>query len=63
MPHPHEQKLQEVVNSLILESFKSCVLARTTCKSTRLLKASPAQPPVAFFIHSLRDTPEAFPFD
>jgi hypothetical protein len=63
MPHPHEQKLQEVVNSLILESFNSCVLARTTCKSTRLPKASPAQPPAVRLIQSLRDTPEAFPVD
>jgi hypothetical protein len=28
MPHPHEQKLHEVVNSLTSESFKSFVAAR-----------------------------------
>ena len=30
MPHPHEQKLHEVVNSLTSESFKSFVAARTS---------------------------------
>src|SRR6516164_8081470 len=60
MPHPHEQKLQDVVNSLTSESLRDRVLARTAGTSMRLLKASPAQPLVAFFIHSLRDSRPTF---
>ena len=57
MPQPHEQKLQEVVNSLTFESFSICVLARTASTSTKALSASPAQPPAAVLNHSLRVTP------
>jgi len=57
MPHPHEQKLQEVVNSLTSESFRFCVLARTASTSTNAPSASPAQPPAAVLNHSLRVTP------
>ena len=43
MPHPHEQKLHEVVNSLTSESFKSFVAARTaeTSRSPRARGRSP----------------------
>src|SRR5580704_6314419 len=57
MPQPHEQKLQEVVNSLTSESFNFCVLACTAATSTRLPSASPAQLPAAAKNHSLRVTP------
>src|ERR1700756_373656 len=57
MPQPHEQKLQEVVNSLISESFNFCVLACTAATSTRPPSANPAQPPAAVLNHSLRVTP------
>src|SRR5580692_6139154 len=57
MPHPHEQKLQEVVNSLTSESFSICVLARTASTSTKAPSASPAQPPAAVLNQSLRVTP------
>src|ERR1700751_1988922 len=57
MPQPHEQKLQEVVNSLMSESFNFCVLARTASTSTRAPSASPAQLPTALLNHSLRVTP------
>src|SRR5215472_3205422 len=60
MPHPHEQKLQDVVNSLTSESLRDRVLARTAGTSMGPLKASPAQPLVAFFIHSLRDSRPIF---
>src|ERR1700739_35538 len=57
MPQPHEQKLQEVVNSLMSESFNFCVLACTAATSTRPPSAKPAQPPAAVLNHSLRVTP------
>src|SRR5277367_6827324 len=57
MPQPHEQKLQEVVNSLTSESFNFSVLARTAATSTRPPSASPAPPPAAVLNHSLRVTP------
>src|SRR5580704_19555219 len=57
MPQPHEQKLQEVVNSFTSESFNFCVLARTAATSTKPLSASPAQPPAAVLNHSRRVTP------
>ena len=47
MPQPHEQKLQEVVNSLTSESFNFWVFARTAATSTRPPSATPAQPPAA----------------
>ena len=57
MPQPHEQKLQEVVNSLMSESFNFCVLARTAATSTRPPSANPTQPPAAALNHSLLVTP------
>src|SRR5689334_873969 len=63
MPHPHEQKLHDVVNSLTLESFRFCVLARTAGRSTKLASASPAQPPALFFSHSLRESCDALEGD
>src|SRR5882672_7090247 len=60
MPHPHEQKLHEVVNSLILESFSSCVLARNVGISTRLANPRLAHPPAAFRNHSRRETLDPF---
>src|SRR5215469_6028031 len=60
MPHPHEQKLHDVVNSLTWESFKFSVLARTAGRSIRLLSASPAQPPALLLNHSLRESRDAF---
>src|SRR4029077_20421359 len=57
MPQPHEQKLQEVVNSLTSESFNFWVFARTAATSTSPPSASPAQPPAAVLNHSLRVTP------
>src|SRR5688572_7876064 len=48
MPHPHEQKLQEVVNSLTSESFSSFVAALTAERSTSPSSARPAPP------HSVR---------
>src|SRR5258705_10763163 len=56
MPHPHEQKLHEVVNSLTSESFKSFVAARTAETSRRPPSASPAPPPRVSFNRSLRLT-------
>src|SRR5580704_2313621 len=57
MPQPHEQKLQEVVNSLTSDSFNFCVLARTAATSTSPPSASPAQPPTVDLNHCLRVTP------
>jgi hypothetical protein len=57
MPQPQEQKLQEVVNSLMSESFNFCVLARTAATSTRPPRANPAQPRAAVLNHSLLVTP------
>src|SRR5580765_2687668 len=45
MPHPHEQKLHEVVNSLTFESFKSFVAARIAGTSKSPPSASPDPPP------------------
>src|SRR4029077_4003182 len=57
MPQPHEQKLQEVVNSLTSEDFNFWEFARTDATSTSAPGARPAQPPAAALIHSLRVTP------
>src|SRR4029077_16395199 len=54
MPHPHEQKLHEVVNSLISESFKSFVAARIAGTSRSPPSASPAPPPRVSLNRSLR---------
>src|SRR5215469_6247494 len=54
MPHPHEQKLQDVVNSLTLASFRSCAAALTVDMSSRPLSARPALPPTVMLNHSLR---------
>src|SRR6185295_5346326 len=56
IPHPHEQKLHEVVNSLTSESFKSFVAARTAETSRSPPSASPAPPPRVSFNRSLRLT-------
>ena len=54
MPHPHEQKLQEVVNSLTSESFRSCVAARIAGTSRSPPSASPDPPPRVSLNRSLR---------
>src|SRR5215472_13983706 len=54
MPHPHEQKLHEVVNSLIFESFSFCVAALIVGTSMRLPRASPTPPPTLALNQSLR---------
>src|SRR5215472_668390 len=56
IPHPHEQKLQEVVNSLTLESFNSSVAALTAVTSISPSTARPIAPPTLAFIQSLRLT-------
>jgi hypothetical protein len=60
MPQPHEQKLQDVVNSLTSESFSFLVSALTAGKSIKVPSAKPAQPPAVVLNHSLRDTLEEF---
>src|SRR5882672_2104074 len=45
MPHPQEQKLHEVVNSLTSESFNCLVADRIAGTSTSRLSASPPPPP------------------
>src|SRR5580765_521011 len=54
MPHPHEQKLHEVVNSLTSESFKSFVAARIAGTSRSPPSASPASPQRVSLNRSLR---------
>jgi hypothetical protein len=54
MPQPHEQKLQEVVNSLTSASFKSLVAARMAGTSSSPPTASPAPPPNVSLNRSLR---------
>src|SRR5436190_21850957 len=54
MPQPHEQKLQDVVNSLTADSFKSFVAARIAGTSTSPPSASPAPPPNVSLNRSLR---------
>src|SRR5689334_6447088 len=44
MPQPHEQKLQEVVNSLTFDSFMSAVAARMARTSRSPPSASPDPP-------------------
>jgi hypothetical protein len=60
MPQPHEQKLQDVVNSLTSESFSFLVSARAAGKSIKVPSAKPAQPPAVVLNHSLRETLEEF---
>src|SRR5215213_7883212 len=60
MPHPHEQKLHEVVNSLTSASFRSRVAARIAVTSRRPPTASPAPPAKVSLNSSLRFMPEAF---
>jgi hypothetical protein len=55
IPQPQEQKLQDVVNSFILKSFSSSVLASTARRSMRLAIARPAQPPPVVLNHSRRE--------
>jgi hypothetical protein len=47
LPHPQEQKLHEVVNSLTFASFNYCVAALTVDRSRRSPSARPAPPPTA----------------
>src|SRR5687768_12077141 len=54
MPHPHEQKLQEVVNSLTSDSFRSFVAARIAGTSRSPPSASPPPPPRVSLNRSLR---------
>ena len=54
MPHPHEQKLHEVVNSLTSESFRSFVAARIAGTSRSPPSASPDPPPRVSLNRSLR---------
>src|SRR5215469_5728432 len=54
MPHPHEQKLQEVVNSLTCESFRLFVAALIVGTSRSPPSASAALPPTLALSHSLR---------
>src|SRR6185369_17737396 len=54
MPHPHEQKLHEVVYSLTLESFRVLFAALTSPMFNRLATPSPAPPPIAPLSHALR---------
>src|SRR3954469_19152655 len=49
MPHPHEQKLHEVVNSLTFASLSSWLAALTLERSRISASASPTPPPTAIF--------------
>ena len=51
-PHLHEQKLQEEVNSLTSESFKSFVAARIAGTSSSPPIANPVPPPTVNFSKS-----------
>jgi hypothetical protein len=44
MPHPHEQKLHDVVNSLTFDSFRSSVAARMARTSRSPPSANPDPP-------------------
>src|SRR6516225_2060133 len=60
MPHPHEQKLHEVVNSRTSLSFNCCVAARTEGTSRRPASARPSPPPpTAVLRYSLRLSKES----
>src|SRR6516225_4407153 len=61
MPHPHEQKLHEVVNSRTSRSFNCCVAARTegTSRTPASARPSPPPPPTAVLSHSLRLSKES----
>src|SRR6266478_696962 len=60
MPHPHEQKLQEVVNSLKFESFSSFVAALTVRTSMSPPSARPTLPPMLALNQSRRPIVEGF---
>src|SRR6476620_1368031 len=62
MPHPHEQKLHEVVYSFTCESFSFCEAALTVGMSRIPLTASPAPAPRVNFSMSLRLTALFCPF-
>src|SRR3954471_23365369 len=62
MPHPHEQKLQEVVNSLTFVSFNFLAAAFTAVISRSPPSPNPTLPPTASFNHSLRLTPAKLGF-
>src|SRR5262245_17852184 len=57
MPQPHEQKLHDVVNSLMSESLRSWVAALTAGQSSRPPTARPVPPPNVILNTSLRLTP------
>src|SRR3954468_8008541 len=57
MPQPHEQKLQEVENSLISASLRDSVAAWSAGQSRRPPTASPAPPPTVILSRSRRLTP------
>src|SRR5262245_34607411 len=63
MPHPHEQKLQEVVNSVTFESFSFCVAALIVGTSISPPSASPTPPPTVALNHSLRLIDGRLPVD
>jgi hypothetical protein len=56
MPHPHEQKLQEVVYSFTCDSFSFFEAALTVGMSRIPLTANPAPAPSVNFNMSLRLT-------
>jgi len=60
MPHPQEQKLQEVVNSLKFESFSSFVAALTVRTSMSPPSARPTLPPMLALNQSRRPIVEGF---
>jgi hypothetical protein len=58
MPHPHEQKLHAVVNSLTFASFISRVAAFTALTSISPSRLNAAPPPAAILSQALRFTVE-----
>src|SRR4051794_31964617 len=54
MPHPHEQKLHEVVNSAISVSFMVRAAASSAGQWSNPPTARPAPPPTVIFSASLR---------
>src|SRR5690242_2312945 len=57
IPHPHEQKLHEVVNSLTSESFISRAAAFIAGQSTSPASGNPDAPPTDSFRNARRLTP------
>src|SRR5215471_374559 len=56
MPHPHEQKLHDVVNSATFASLSCSVAAATAGMSTMPESARPTPPPTVTFSQSRRLT-------